>query len=422
MIKENKLVYLIDEDVAFGRWVASQIHYYGYQVRGFQTLHSAAVAIKKRPPDAVVVSFSFAEDATAGAKFVEAMRKTMTEDIPAIFMSTLDDIHARLLAVRSGGKAFLTKPVDTSELVDWINRLTAEREHAPYQVLIVDDDKVSLTLYSKILRDAGMITREINDPMLVLESLYHFSPELILMDMYMPLCSGMELASVIRQQAAYIGIPIVFLSAETRLDVQMSAMREGGDDFLVKPIDAQHLIASIAARAERYRGLRSRMSKDSLTGLLNHGKLMEQLDFELARAMRNHQPLSFAMIDLDHFKKINDTYGHPVGDRVLKSVSQLLRDRLRKTDFIGRYGGEEFAVIMPDTAGVYAVGVLDEIRRAFSEIVHSAGNARFKCTFSCGVAEYDPKGPPLQNLAQKADETLYLAKRNGRNRVEINPL
>lgn len=164
------------------------------------------------------------------------------------------------------------------------------------------------------------------------------------------------------------------------------------------------------------------MARDSLTGLLNHGKLQEQLDFELTRTLRNRTPLSFAMIDLDHFKSVNDRFGHPVGDRVLKSVAHLLKERLRKTDITGRYGGEEFAVIMPDTPGVDAVMVLDEVRKVFSNLVQHAGATEFNCTFSCGVAEYDPKGPPIQDVNKKADETLYMAKKLGRNRVELSSI
>lgn len=420
MVNKNKLIYLVDDDVALGKWVGSQIHHYGYDVQGFPSLRSAADAVRKNPPDAIIMDVCFPEGAHAGPKFVASMREAVSKNIPVIFMSGIDDIQSRLEAVRSGGLAYLTKPADIAELVDWVDRLTAKKEHDAYHILIVDDDKATARFHSKILSDAGMVTKEVNDPLEVLEALYDFSPELILMDMYMPSCSGLELAGVIRQQSAFVGIPIVFLSSETDIDVQMKAMSEGGDDFLNKPIDAKHLVASVSARAERYRTLRSLMAKDSLTGLLNHGKIQEQLDFEVARAMRYRAPLSFAMLDLDHFKAVNDKYGHAVGDRVIKSIARLLKERLRQTDFVGRYGGEEFAIIMLDTTGVDAVGVVDGIRKVFSQIVQKAGDADFNCTFSCGVAEYDPKGPPIQNLAQKADETLYLAKREGRNRVELS--
>jgi diguanylate cyclase (GGDEF)-like protein len=212
----------------------------------------------------------------------------------------------------------------------------------------------------------------------------------------------------------------VFLSAETSLDKQLSAMSLGGDDFLIKPIQAEHLIRAVSSRAQRSRVLRSFMVRDSLTGLLNHTRTKEQLDFEVARARRQNGALSFAMIDIDHFKSVNDTYGHPVGDRVIKSLSRLLQQRLRKTDVIGRYGGEEFAVILPNTDGPSAVKVFDVIREGFAQIRQRAEREEFGVTFSCGVAPF-PVYANSAALSVAADKALYQAKQGGRNRMMLAP-
>jgi len=139
--------------------------------------------------------------------------------------------------------------------------------------------------------------------------LFEFTPDLILIDLYMPECNGTDLAKVIRQLDAFVSIPIVFLSAESNLDKQLFAMGLGGDDFLTKPIQSQHLISSVTSRIRRSRMLRSFMVRDSLTGLLNHTAIKDLLDGEVAGAIRQKKPLSFAMIDIDHFKQINDSYG-----------------------------------------------------------------------------------------------------------------
>src|SRR6185503_1923102 len=133
------------------------------------------------------------------------------------------------------------------------------------------------------------------------------------------------------------------------------------DDFLTKPIGEDRLVASLTARAQRARVLRSFMVRDSLTGVLNHSRLKAQLQIEVARSRRQGRRLAYAMIDIDHFKEVNDRHGHPAGDRVILSLSRLLQNRLRKTDIIGRYGGDEFAVILPDADGPTAVKVLAEI-------------------------------------------------------------
>ena len=213
-----------------------------------------------------------------------------------------------------------------------------------------------------------------------------------------------------------MGIPIVFLSAETDPIKQMAAMSRGGDDFLTKPIEPDHLIAAVTSRAQRSRVLRSLMVRDSLTGLLNHTATKEHLDIEMSRAQRNNTQLSFAMIDIDRFKSVNDTYGHAAGDRVIKSLARLLLQRLRKTDIVGRYGGEEFAAILVDTDGPTAMNVLNEIRAHFAQIRHQGEEKPFSVTFSCGLAA-SPPWIDADALADAADKALYEAKRSGRNQV-----
>lgn len=158
------------------------------------------------------------------------------------------------------------------------------------------------------------------------------------------------------------------------------------------------------------------MVRDSLTGLYNHTHILQLLEDCSFRARREMQPLSFAMLDIDHFKKINDRHGHPMGDRVIKSLALFLKQRLRKTDFIGRYGGEEFAIVMPDTPLEAAHKVLDEIRQRFAEILYPAQPHDLRCTFSAGVVQLDHRLDAL-TMASAADEALYRAKHAGRNCV-----
>jgi diguanylate cyclase (GGDEF)-like protein len=159
------------------------------------------------------------------------------------------------------------------------------------------------------------------------------------------------------------------------------------------------------------------MIRDSLTGLYNHTHTLYLLEQEIVRARQKDQPLAFAMIDIDEFKKVNDTYGHPIGDRILRSLSMFLKQRLRKTDHIGRYGGEEFAVILPNTSARDAQNVLDEIRQRFSELQQQAGEQEFRVSFSCGVADW--QGDSAQTLCERADKALYRSKEHGRNQISL---
>jgi diguanylate cyclase (GGDEF)-like protein len=160
------------------------------------------------------------------------------------------------------------------------------------------------------------------------------------------------------------------------------------------------------------------MECDSLTGLLNHTKTKEYLDKEISRAARQGSGLAFAMLDIDRFKSINDTYGHPAGDRVIVSLSRLLRQRLRKTDIVGRYGGEEFALVLAGADEKSAAKVVDEIRLSFGQVRHNCDGAEFSATFSCGVAGFPRYGDAI-SLCNAADKALYEAKHKGRNMVVL---
>jgi diguanylate cyclase (GGDEF)-like protein len=290
----------------------------------------------------------------------------------------------------------------------------------PYRVVLVDDATDQADYYAAILRDAGMRCAIVSDPHQLMEALQEFNPELVLMDIYLPHCRGDELARVIRQNDAFLSLPIVFLSVEKDFERQIEAMSLGGDDFLTKPIAPVHLRRMVASRVERYRELRVLMLHDSLTGLVNHSRLQQQLDIEFARALRQSQPLSLAMIDIDHFKRVNDVHGHQIGDRVLKNLARFLRQRLRTSDVVGRYGGEEFAVVLSGTPGNMAEEVVNALRRDFAAIPHETGAEPITVTFSAGIASL-PGHASARELGQAADQALYRAKNAGRNCVVRDP-
>ncbi|MEI6559186.1 MAG: diguanylate cyclase [Rhodospirillaceae bacterium] len=412
----ERLIYLIGDDAEEAGALAGQIGHFGYTLRAFTQLGDAREAIRRAPPTALLVDMGFSGGDTVGAESLETLRASVPCPFPVLFLSGRDDLATRLLAVRVGGAGFFPKSVDVPLLVDVLDQLAGHRPPVPERILIVDDDRLQANLNAVYLRRRGMEVKVITDPLTTIEALSDFQPELVLLDMYMPTCTGMELASVMRQIEAFVGLPIVFLSAETDRDKQLAAVGLGGDDFLVKPIKPEHLISAVVSRTERYRKLRSVMMRDGLTGLYNHSTITDRLDQEAARARRQKAPLSVVMIDIDHFKQVNDSHGHPVGDRVIRSLARLLTQRLRQTDIVGRYGGEEFLVVLPDTAEEQALPLVDTLREAFSKLIQHAGGARFSTTCSAGIASA-PAWSEAADLKEAADQALYQAKRGGRNRV-----
>jgi diguanylate cyclase (GGDEF)-like protein len=353
------------------------------------------------------------------AQFGAALQRLKTvhrEQLYVVVLSDWDNFAVRLTAVRAGGDAFFSSPIDIPRLIDKIDALSGDHGDDPYHILLVSARRDELAHQALSLQRAGMITSAVSEPEQLFPVLFESKPELILIDMEMPDCNGLELARLIRQQESFIGVPIVFLSDDTDEASELAAMREGADDFLLKPVDMQMLVSAVATRAKRTRNLRFFMERDSLTGLLNHSNLKEKLGGELHRAERVGSELSFAMLDLDHFKSVNDTYGHLTGDRVLKSLARLLNERLRKSDVIGRYGGEEFGVILVDAGEEEAAHTLEEIRASFSRIRQHLDGHVFYATFSCGISSY-PDVSTVTELNEEADRALYRAKALGRNRV-----
>jgi diguanylate cyclase (GGDEF)-like protein len=311
-------------------------------------------------------------------------------------------------------------PVGTPQAVIMarIVKLCGSEEEAPYRVLVVEDSKTASMLIQRTLRESGVESLAISKPQEVLTALAKFQPDLVLMDMYMPGCTGVEVTRVIRQHEEFLSTPVVYLSADTSIALQVDALRLGGDHFLTKPFNPVILNAVVRSKIERYRILRRSMFLDSLTGLLNHTTSKQRVDAAVAVAVAEDTPLCVAMIDIDHFKKVNDTYGHPMGDQVIRSMAWLLKQRLRKTDAVGRYGGEEFLVILPQADAQRAGHLLDRIRIDFSQFRHPVNNSSFACTFSCGIVQLQP-GMAAQAVIKRADEALYRAKHGGRNQIVV---
>ena len=235
---DRKIVILVDDDEIQARRFELELSAFGYRVRRLSHSSLLRDAVAESPPATVVMDIVFEGDNQPGLTVVANLRREGALVCPVVFLSARDDIEARLAAVRAGGDGYLIKPVGSNRLVDSLDRLTASGDAEPYRILIVDDDPSMARYVEVILRTAGMIAESVTEPMDVLESLDAFAPELILMDLYMPACSGAELAAVIRQKEDFAGIPIVYLSGELNVDKQLRAMRRGGDDFLNKPGEA----------------------------------------------------------------------------------------------------------------------------------------------------------------------------------------
>jgi diguanylate cyclase (GGDEF)-like protein len=326
------------------------------------------------------------------------------------------ELNAMVTLMRAGIDITIQREEQAANLLSRILDFVQTREQEIYRVLVVEDSRVAVAQIQRALTQHSIHCEVIMDPSNVLATMDTYRPDLVLMDMYMPHCNGVEATRALRQLPAYKAVPIVYLSGETDIALQIEALRLGGDQFLTKPFNPVVLAATLKNKIERHRELQRSSRTVGLTGLLNHTTAKARLDAMLATLPPDGK-LCVAMLDIDRFKLVNDTYGHPVGDQVIRSLAWMLKGRLRGSDLIGRYGGEEFILALGNVGPAEAGAVLDRIRSDFSKLPHAHNSGSMRATFSAGVAAY-PKYRTSTELIQFADTALLEAKRNGRNRVE----
>lgn len=288
------------------------------------------------------------------------------------------------------------------------------------KILIIDDNPDALDVARTRLAKERVDISCADGGAAGLEAARHEKPDLILLDLDMPDISGFDVCRILKADPDFRMIPILFLSGSGTAEDKVRGLDLGAMDYITKPFDAFELRARVRA-ALRTKQLQDLLNEnahlDPLTGLPNRRALMERLQQEWARMKRLGGPLSFIMVDLDHFKKVNDTYGHNVGDRLLQETSKALAQECRKTDLPARYGGEEFAILVPDEPVSSAVHLAERCRQAVEKVFLTAHGATVRATTSFGVA--DAPGPSsAEALVERADEALYQAKEAGRNRVE----
>jgi diguanylate cyclase (GGDEF)-like protein len=397
---------------------ATQLRKAGHAVEIVQRIVDLPERIVACQPSAVVVDFDHDDSTIESLTRLVAARQASYARFPIVWISSRHHFEACLLAARMGIDFYLTRPVDFTSLSDRLRHLTHARGGAPYRILAVTDDRVRSEPYMTLLRSAYMEVRRLDRLRDLLQVMDDYRPEVVLTDIDLPRCTNADVARLIRQRLIHFDVPILFLSRETPMAAGIVPAQAGADDIIPAPFDPAHVVATIQHRAERYRSLRALIMRDSLTGLFNHAAIKESISYELARCARAKMTLSLSMIDIDFFKKINDSYGHPVGDQVIRTLSHLLRSRLRGGDIVGRYGGEEFAVVLPGTGAVAAASVLDKIRDTFANMRHAADTREFTASFSAGIVDTG-KSADAEELLAAADAALYAAKRGGRNRVEI---
>ncbi len=299
-------------------------------------------------------------------------------------------------------------------------------------VLVIDDSKLFRKQIADALRKALLFDdyREAEDGLEGFKIFSDSKPDLVICDLEMPHMDGLKFLQLKSVRQDLQDIPIILLTSTQDRLAKLKSLEQGASDYLTKPFDAAELVARVRihlkmkklqdelkAANEHFKQL---STVDPLTNLYNRRFLTETLENEIQRAKRLQSNLSLLIFDIDHFKQINDVYGHQAGDKVLVAVADALRETLRTYDIASRYGGEEFVLVLPGTPLAGGQIVAERLRKAVHALRFPIPMDRIKVTVSAGLATFPTKRiADFDTLFRYADEALYRAKKNGRNRVEI---
>ncbi len=391
-VREQYKVFHLSDGNALACEVDQKLEAAGYELTLLDSVDELTEVLAAFAPHLVVVDAPFQDALETIGERVKGARSRLGRRMALLTFSESAELPVRLRAMRAGADSFIVLPAQSSEVMTRIRELLDADSSDPFRVMIVEDDRAQAIFAESILRKAGMATNAVTDPLAALDQLEDFKPELILMDLYMPNCSGMELTAIIRERDAFINTPIVFLSGEHDEDKHFEALNAGGDDFLSKPIRPKHLISAVTNRVRRARtlGQRAQMMnpRDPVTGMYQRAHVLDRLNAALASDESGERGGGLVYVEIDGAGQIRERMGLTIFDALLNQVGAFIASHIDSKDLAARYGDTSFALLCQrgDESDLARLAA-DLRKRTASEVFEHEGKT-LSVTLACGICAF----------------------------------
>src|SRR5688572_14028844 len=354
---------------------------------------------------------------------VRAARAHGSANLPLMVLSDDGNVGARLRAMRAGADSFIGLPAPAPDIVGRIRELLDAEGESPYRVLIIEDDRSQAMFAESILKKSGMSTCVVMDPLAALAALETFEPELILMDLYMPNCDGMELTTLIREREQFAATPIVFLSGEHDADQRFDALSAGGDDYLEKPIRPKYLISAVTNRVRRARALtrkvRATNPRDAASGLYERGYTIARIGDALAADEQHTNLGGVLFVIIDGAQAIRERIGLSAFDTLMLQAGTLLGASVAATDHASRYGDTSFVIHSPGHPEHALVRFGEDLRAIFAGHVFEVGDKSLSLAITVGIAPFALGWPDANAIVNAAERACAQARGERERKVRV---
>jgi diguanylate cyclase (GGDEF)-like protein len=418
----GRRVYVLSDGNPLALELARRLEGQGCDLQILDKVEELREMVRSLTPSLVVVDAAFIDRLEEIGQSVRLARPRASGRLALMALATSGDVATRLKAMRAGADSFIALPVAIADVMARVAELTDADESEPFRVMIIEDDRAQALFAESILRKAGMETCAVTDPLSALDALEEFAPELILMDLYMPDCDGMELTALIRERERFISTPIVFLSGEHDADKRFDALSAGGDDYLEKPIRPKYLISAVTNRVRRARALNRRVvsvnPRDPVTGLYDRSHVIARVDGML-KAVEGTNLGGLLLVIIDGAQAIRERIGLSAFDALLGQAGTLLSGLVAGTDTAARYGDTSFIVLVPGHGEQALLKFGEDIRSRFELHLFEVGGKSMALAVSIGLATFATGWDDAASMLNAAERACAMARTGSDRKVQL---